>query len=74
MEAGSDTTRVALHQVVAGAALFPDWVERVRAELDAVCGSNAERLPSRHDIAHCPIIKGAVKESIRWKEVARFAS
>lgn len=67
MEAGSDTTRMALHQVVAGAALFPDWVDRARTELDLVCGDSGERLPTLLDIAHCPIIKGAVKESIRWK-------
>ncbi|KIX08808.1 uncharacterized protein Z518_03465 [Rhinocladiella mackenziei CBS 650.93] len=67
MEAGSDATRVALHEVVAGAALFPDWVERARVELDSVCGANGERLSDFSDIEHCPIIKGAVKESIRWK-------
>ncbi|OQV03387.1 hypothetical protein CLAIMM_08436 [Cladophialophora immunda] len=34
MEAGSDTTRVSLHEILAGAALYPDWIERARMEID----------------------------------------
>ena len=67
MEAGSDTTRVSLHELLAAAALWPDWVERARTELDAICGANAERLPQMADLKGCSVIKGAVKESIRWK-------
>lgn len=69
MEAGSDTTRMSMNQVIAGATLFPDWVERARKELDAVCGPNAERLPSFADLDSLPLIKAAVKESLRWKYV-----
>lgn len=67
MEAGSDTTRIALNTMVAGSALFPDWVQRARIELDAVCGSNAERLPTRLDTEKLPLIQAAAKEAIRWK-------
>lgn len=67
IEAGTDTTRVSLNQLVAGSALFPDWIERARKELDAVCGSNAERLPTRDDAPALPLIKAAVKETLRWK-------
>lgn len=67
MEAGTETTRTSLHQCVAGAVLWPDWVERARKQLDEVCGANAERLPEARDSASLPIIKGAVKESVRWK-------
>lgn len=67
MEAGSDTTRMTMNQVIAGAALFPDWVERARKELDAVCGPNAERLPDFADLDSLPLIKAAVKESLRWR-------
>lgn len=67
MEAGAETTRTSLHQCIAGAILWPDWVERARKELDLVCGANAERLPEASDSANLPIIKGAVKESLRWK-------
>ncbi len=67
MEAGSDTTRISLHEVVAAAALYPDWVERARMQLDRVCGANGERLSVAQDLAQCPVIRGAVKESMRWK-------
>lgn len=69
MEAGSDTTRMTMNQVIAGAALFPDWVERAREQLDAVCGPNAQRLPGFADLDSLPLIKAAVKESLRWKHV-----
>ena len=69
MEAGTETTRTSLHQVIAAWALWLDWVERARKELDAVCGANAERLPNLSDMYALPIIKGAVKESLRWKYV-----
>lgn len=67
MEAGSDTTRVSLNQIAAAATLFPDWVERARKQLDEVCGANAERLPTADDAPMLPLIKGAAKETIRWK-------
>ncbi|KAI8167049.1 Cytochrome P450 monooxygenase COX1 [Colletotrichum sp. SAR 10_70] len=67
MEAGTDTTRASLDQCVAAAALWPDWIERARKQLDEVCGAPAERLPIAQDMPNLPIIKGAVKESVRWK-------
>lgn len=70
MEAGSDTTRVSLYQLVAGSASWPDWIQRARAELDKVCGSNAERLPKFSDANDLPLIKAAVKETFRWKSVS----
>ena len=71
MEAGAGTTRLSLHQCVAAAIACPDWPERARAQLDEVCGANAERLPNADDANNLPIIKGAVKESLRWKYVTR---
>lgn len=67
IEAGSDTTRVALNQLVAGAALSPETVARARKDLDEVCGANAERLPIPSDIAKLPYIKAIGKEVLRWK-------
>ncbi|KAJ3547665.1 hypothetical protein NM208_g1403 [Fusarium decemcellulare] len=66
IEAGSDTTRVALNQLMAGAALFPEAVQRARKDLDEVCGANAERLPTASDIASLPYIKAMSKEVLRW--------
>ncbi|KAK6072221.1 cytochrome p450 [Seiridium cupressi] len=67
MEAGSDTSRVSLGQIIAGAATYPDWVVRARAELDAVCGSNGERLPQWEDRPRLKYISAVVKEGFRWR-------
>ncbi|RKK12166.1 hypothetical protein BFJ66_g10945 [Fusarium oxysporum f. sp. cepae] len=69
MEAGTDTTRLSLDQCVAAAVVWPDWVERARQQLDRICGANAERLPTSQDAPDLPLIKAAVKESVRWKPV-----
>jgi Cytochrome P450 len=66
LEAGSDTTRVSLGQMIAGAATYPEWVATARKELDAVCGANAERLPEWSDHEKLPYITAAVKESFRF--------
>ena len=70
LEAGSDTTRNSLLEAVAGAAMYPDWVERARVECDQVCGKNAERLPTFDDIEKLPMIRAAVKEAVRWRYVS----
>ncbi|PVH83864.1 cytochrome P450 [Cadophora sp. DSE1049] len=66
MEAGSDTSRVAIGQAVAAAAIYPEWVQKARAELDAVCG-DAERLPSFEDRKDIPYLTAVVKETLRWR-------
>lgn len=67
MEAGSDTSRVTIGQIIAGAIIYPDWVARARAQLDSVCGSNAQRLPQWEDRANLPYITAVVKEGFRWR-------
>lgn len=67
MEAGSDTTRMSLNEIVASAALFPDWVERARKELDEVAGNPPRRLPGFEDFDQLPLIRAAIKESMRWR-------
>jgi cytochrome P450 len=67
MEAGSDTSRVTLGQIIAGAITYPDWVHRARAQLDSVCGTSAERLPRWDDRDSLPYITAVVKEGFRWR-------
>lgn len=67
MEAGSDTSRVSIGQIIAAAAVYPDWVIRARGQLDAVCGYNAERLPQFSDRDKLPYITAVVKEGFRWR-------
>lgn len=67
MEAGSDTSRVTIGQIIAGAATYPDWVRRAREQLDEVCGRNAERLPEWEDRNRLNYISAVVKDGFRWR-------
>lgn len=67
MEAGSDTSRVTIGQIIAGAATYPDWVKRACAELDRICGANAERLPQWEDRDQLKYISAVVEEGFRWR-------
>lgn len=67
MEAGSDTSRVTIGQIIAGVITYPDWVQRARTELDSVCGANGERLPQWEDRDRLPYITAVVKEGLRWR-------
>jgi cytochrome P450 len=67
LEAGSDTSRNSITQMIAAIATYPDWVIKARGYLDDVCGHNAERLPSLDDREKLPYITAAVKETLRWR-------
>ncbi|KAJ5174153.1 uncharacterized protein N7482_000030 [Penicillium canariense] len=67
LEAGSDTSRTAITQMVAAAALYPEWVKKAQGLLDEVCGANAERLPTFADKEALPYISAATKETLRWR-------
>ncbi|KAH7137038.1 cytochrome P450 [Dactylonectria estremocensis] len=67
IEAGSDTTRNQINNVIAAAAKFPEWVKKAQAELDSVCGFTAERLPSFDDYESLPYIMAVIKEGLRWR-------
>lgn len=65
IKAGTYMTRTSMLGVIAGSAMYPDWIERVRKELDATCGADAECLPTFDDTDKLPMIKAAIKESVR---------
>lgn len=67
IEAGSDTSRVAIQQMMAAAACYPEWAQKARKLLDEVLGENAERLPSLKDRPALPYITAVVKETLRWR-------
>lgn len=67
LEAGSDTSRNAITQMIAAMACYPEWVKKARELLDEVCGPNAERLPSLSDREKLPYITAAAKECLRWR-------
>jgi cytochrome P450 len=80
MEAGSDTSRMTISQIIAAAAGDKRWVERARRELDAVCGGVSEgdkggkgmRLPEFSDRKNLRYITATVKEGFRWRPFAQI--
>ena len=72
MEAGSDTSRMTISQIIAAAATDKRWVQTARAALDKVCGANAERLPAFSDKASLPYITAVTKEGFRWRPFAEI--
>lgn len=72
MEAGSDTSRMSISQVIAAAATDPRWVVAARSELDAICGAHAERLPDFADRERLRYISSVVKEGFRWRPFAEI--
>ena len=72
MEAGSDTSRMIISQILAAAATDRRWVKKAQTLLDEVCGSNAERLPEFSDRPKLTYITAAVKESFRWRPIAEI--
>ena len=72
MEAGSDTSRMTISQMMAAAVLDKRWVQTARDALDKVCGKNAERLPAFDDRIDLPYITATVKEAFRWRPFAEI--
>jgi cytochrome P450 len=66
VEAGSDTTRAALNNLAMAMIAAPDFVKRVRAELESVCGY-AERMPTFDDEEKLPLVAATIKELLRWR-------
>ena len=71
MEAGSDTSRMTLSQIIAAAATDPRWVQNAQDEMDRVCGW-AERLPALSDRPSLPYMSAVAKEGFRWRPFAEI--
>ena len=72
VEGGSDTTRGTITIFIAACVSHPDFVVRLREQLDAVCGVEGQpmRLPSFDDYKHLPLVQASVKELLRWRPLA----
>ncbi len=68
-EAGSDTTRLAMNMFILAAVTHRDKFLEARAELDAICGRNAERLPTFADEDSTPYLHACMKEIFRWRRI-----
>ena len=66
IEAGSDTTRLALNIFVLAALTHCDVFQKARTEVDTICGK-AERLPRFEDENDMPYICAFAKELFRWR-------
>ncbi|KAK8174071.1 cytochrome P450 [Phyllosticta citrichinensis] len=66
LEAGADTTGNTLMAFVMAMLLHPEAQARAQAELDAVVGLGASRLPTMEDAERCPYTRACVKEALRW--------
>lgn len=69
VEAGSDTTRLGLNIAILAAVVNPDKFLKARVEIDSICGSNAERLPSFEDEERLPYVNAFIKELLRWRRI-----
>lgn len=65
IEGGSDTTSSQLQTIVLALAMHPQYQERARREIDAVCGT--ERSPDFPDFAKIPYVNCLIKEAVRWQ-------
>jgi cytochrome P450 len=64
LEAGSDTTASELIAFIQAMTVFQDVQRQVQDEIDRVVGSN--RMPNMEDYANLPLVRGCVKETLRW--------
>lgn len=66
-EAGSGTTAAAMMSFLLAMILHPEWLAKLQAEVDSVCG--ATRLPDFSDVPNLPTVRAVVKETLRWRPV-----
>ncbi|CAF9926108.1 MAG: hypothetical protein GOMPHAMPRED_004063 [Gomphillus americanus] len=65
--AGSDNVRMTLNVFIMAMLDNPKVFAKARSDLDVVCGSNAERLPTLQDMESLPYILAIIKEGLRWR-------
>lgn len=65
MEAGSDTTAIALMNCLLGLLNHPDAMRKGQHAVDTVC--NGTRMPTFEDVQQMPYVRQIVKETLRWR-------
>lgn len=74
IEAGGDTTRLSLNIFAMAAACYPAAIQKARDEIDAVCGSDAQRLPAFHDEPRLRYVLALAKELLRWRPIIAWGT
>ncbi|KAF8549251.1 cytochrome P450 [Imleria badia] len=67
--AGSDTSAVAITNMIMAAACYPEAQKRVQEELDMVIGKDRSKLPTWEDSESLPQVHAYVLEVLRWRPV-----
>ncbi|GAP82909.2 putative cytochrome P450 [Rosellinia necatrix] len=65
--AGSDNPRMTMNAFLMVCIAQPEFIQRMRLELDNVCGADADRLPNLDDLVRAPYSSAVVKEVLRWR-------
>ncbi|KAI2626809.1 cytochrome P450 [Xylaria nigripes] len=65
--AGSDNPRMTLNAFIMACIAWPEPIQRMRLELDSICGADANRLPNLNDLSNAPYSSAVVKEVLRWR-------
>lgn len=67
--AGADNPRMTMNTWVMAYLAYPETMQRVRDEIDAVCGGDLTslRLPTLDDMKSLPLTCATVKEVLRWR-------
>uniref|UniRef100_A0A8H7K3D7 Cytochrome P450 n=1 Tax=Bionectria ochroleuca TaxID=29856 RepID=A0A8H7K3D7_BIOOC len=69
VEAGSDTTRLAINIAILAVVRWPEKFLKARADLDQDCGADAARLPDFGDEESLPYVNAFAKEILRWRRI-----
>lgn len=65
--AGADTTASQLLTLILAFAKYPQYADKARKEIDALCGTT--RAPVFDDFKQLPYVNCLVKEGMRWRPV-----
>ncbi|KAK3316401.1 cytochrome P450 [Apodospora peruviana] len=69
MSAGADNPRMTMNAWVMACISYPEVMQRVRGDLDRLCGSGdgGLRLPSLDDLPQMSYLCAVIKEVLRWR-------
>ncbi|KAI8631842.1 cytochrome P450 [Xylariaceae sp. FL1651] len=67
LSAGADNPRMTMNAFFMACLAWPEAIQRMRNEIDSLCGSDNLRLPDLDDLAAAPYTCAVVKEVLRWR-------
>ncbi|KAI1123751.1 cytochrome P450 [Nemania abortiva] len=67
LTAGSDNPRMTMNAFLMACIAWPEPIQRMRLELDRICGADTYRLPGIEDVVSAPYTSAVMKEVLRWR-------